>query len=103
MQCYSGILVISSHMIQEEASPPLLVAPQELALTGRTPALPPPHQGGIGADWPASVQTLGRLLAICLAQQAAQCASHVVPLLPHAWQKTFTFMHQLLSFMSAHV
>ena len=82
---------------------PLLVAPQELALTRRTPALPPPFQGGIGADWPASVQTLGRLLAICLAQQAAQYASHVVPLLPHSWQKTFTFMRQLLSFMSAHV
>ena len=60
-------------------------------------------QGGIGAEWSASVQTLGRLLAKCLAQQTAQYASHVVPLLPHSWQKTFTFMRQLLSFMSAHV
>ena len=77
---------------------------QELALTERAPALPPLHQGacGVGCS-PELVPTLGRLLVICLAQQVAQWAAHVVPLLPHSWQKTFVFMCQSFSLISAHV
>ena len=64
------------------------------------------HQGACGAGCSPELAprgTLGRLRVISLAQQAAQWAAHVVPLQPHSWQKTFVFICQSPSFMSAHV
>ena len=101
----SCILISSAliHVSRKKLHPFLLVAHQELALTRRTPALPSPFQGGMGADWSASGEILCRLLAIYLTQQAAQYVFHVVPFVPHSVQKPFVFMRQSLSCMSAHV
>ena len=64
----------------------LLVAHQELALARRTPALPSPFQGGMGVDRSASGEILCRFPAIYLTQQVAQYVSHVVPFIPHCTQ-----------------
>ena len=65
--------MVSGNSVWAEETLPLTGRSQELALTERTPAKLPHHQGACDEECtPELAPALGRLFAICLAQQAAQ-------------------------------